>query len=82
MGEGGEKFSILMGGGVVHSKVILVPQKMLNKTSNLKMAFCKAASSGCNQNPQRTFKAVITNLQLKKNQLLYRYYSKILIKDF
>ena len=39
------------GGGLVYSKVILVPQKMLNKTSNLKMAVCKAASRRCNQNP-------------------------------
>ena len=35
-------------------EVILVPQKMLNKTSNLKMAVCKGASRGCNQNPSRT----------------------------
>ena len=27
--------------GVIHSKVILVPQKMLNKTSNLKMGVWK-----------------------------------------
>ena len=39
------------GGGVVHSKLILVPEKMLNKTFNLKMTVCKAASRGCNQNP-------------------------------
>ena len=39
------------GRGVVHSKVILVPQKMLNKTWILKMAVCKAASREFNQNP-------------------------------
>ena len=37
--------------GVVHFKVIMVPQKMLTKTSILKMAVLKAASRGCNQNP-------------------------------
>ena len=42
------------GGGVVHIKIILVPQKMLNKTSNLKMAVCKRVRGGCNQNPLRT----------------------------
>ena len=35
--------------GVAHSKVTLVPQKMLNKTCNSKIASCKAASRGCNQ---------------------------------
>ena len=39
---------------LIPCKVILMPQKMLNKTSNLKMAVCKAASRGCNQNPSRT----------------------------
>ena len=39
---------------LIPCKVILMPQKMLNKTSNLKMAVCKAASRGCNQNPWRT----------------------------
>ena len=38
-GGGGDQ---KMGEGVVHSKVILVPQ-------NLRMAVCKAASGGCNQ---------------------------------
>ena len=42
------------GGGVVHIKIILVPQKMRNKTSNLKMAVCKRVRGGCNQNPLRT----------------------------
>ena len=42
------------GRGVVHSKVILVPQKMLNKTWIFEMAVCKAAGRGCNQNPRRT----------------------------
>ena len=41
-------------GGVVHSRVTLVPQKILNKTSKLKMAVCKSASRGCNQNTWRT----------------------------
>ena len=47
VGEGGAGG----GAGVVHSKLILVPEKMLNKTFNLKMTVCKAASRGCNQNP-------------------------------
>ena len=55
MGGGGGGGSSKNGGGegagVVHSKLILVPVKMLNKTFNLKMAVCKAASRGCNQNP-------------------------------
>ena len=32
--------------GVVHSKVILVLEKMLNKTSNLKMAVLKLPAEG------------------------------------
>ena len=55
MGEGeGSSENVGKGGGgagVVHSKLILVPEKMLNKTFNLKMTVCKAASRGCNQNP-------------------------------
>ena len=53
MGEGeGSSENVGEGGaGVVHSKLILVPEKMLNKTFNLKMTVCKAASRGCNQNP-------------------------------
>ena len=34
------------GGGVVYSKVILVSQKILNKTSNLKMAVWKLPAQG------------------------------------
>ena len=58
MGEGeGSSENVGEGGGgggeagVVHSKQILVPEKMLNKTFNLTMTVCKAASRGCNQNP-------------------------------
>ena len=49
MGGGRSKHG---GGGPF--QVLLVPQKMLNKASNLKIAVCKAASRGSNQNPWRT----------------------------
>ena len=48
--NGGGEVDLQMAGRVVHSKVISVSQKMLNETSNLKMAVGKAASRGCNQN--------------------------------
>ena len=46
-GQGGVRSK---NGKGVHIKVILVLQKMLYKTSNLKMAVCKAVRRGCNQN--------------------------------
>ena len=39
-----------IGREAVHSKVNLVPQKMLKKTSSFKMAVSKAASRRCSQN--------------------------------
>ena len=49
IGAGGGWSKNEQGRGAVHSKAILVRQKRLNRTSNLKMAVCKVASRGCTQ---------------------------------
>ena len=78
-GGGGSKY-----GEVVHSKGILVPQKMLNKNSNLKMAVCKKLPvQGATKKKKKQPTKICTPhflflLKLKSLHILWeRYTSKI-----
>ena len=66
-----------------------MPLKMLHKTSNVKMAVCKAAVEGATKILEEHLwiilffvKLWISSLQLKNSELRHRCFSKILIKDF